>query len=789
MEKTLQKTVQTIEVRGLTKEEVNQRVLEGKINRVEDSRSRSYSDIIKDHVFTYFNFVNLVLFILIVITGEYKNGLFILTIILNSFIGIIQDLKAKKIIDRLTLLVMSEIETLRDEQWVKVKTIDLVQDDLIKLGIGMQVPADSYVVEGYLEVNESILTGESTNIVKNKGDELLAGTIITSGEATAKIIRVGKENYSETILKDAKKYNTAKSMIREDTTRLLKLISIAIVPLGISLYIVQNRFVGLLWQESIVKTVSALVGMIPEGLVVLTSVALTVSVIRLTRRDVLVQDIYSIESLARVDVVCVDKTGTLTEGKMKVKEVIPLEDASYDQINTIMGSYMRIFQEGNDTNEALRAYFPINDKYQEVEVLPFSSDRKYSSIHFEGEGTFLLGAYEFIALNKNEELEEKMKPYIENGNRILVLGHTLEEASNQMTLKDVELLGFIVLEDIIREEAKNIIQYLKAQDVTVKVISGDNPRTVSSIAKQVGIDKAERYVDLSSLHLNDLSVTVENGTVFGRVLPEQKKEMVLALQRQGHTVAMVGDGVNDAPALKLADVGIAMASGSSAAKNSANIILLTNDFGKFPSIINEGRRVINNISRAASMYLVKTVFSILLTLYSIFMVESYVFLPIHLTILSTFAVGIPTLLLQMEPSFERIKGRFYYNALRNAIPSAVTVFLCAILCDILTAPLHLTSERNHALMLILTSYAYLYTLYKVYYPMNKHRLMIILSMAIFFILSIFLLNDLLEIDFHWMDLLILVPGVIIVPLLIALISRIYDWFFRQYRKIRHKVVQ
>lgn len=749
--KTVSKT------KGLTTQEVNQRVLEGKINRVKDTQSRSYLEIIKNHVFTYFNLLHVVLFILVALTKEIQNGLFMIAIVFNALIGIINEIKAKHILDRLTLLVVDEIETNRDDAWIHVRSDDLVLDDVIKLKNGMQIPSDCIVEEGYLEVDESILTGESQSIEKLPNDTLYGASNVVAGEAIARLIHVGKDNYSETILHEAKKYNPARSVIQSDITRFLHIISLIIVPIGILLYYLHNTVMKVLWQESILKTVSAVIGMIPEGLVVLTSVALSVSVVRLSRKNVLVQDLNAIESLARVDVVCVDKTGTLTKGEMNVHDVIPMNQYTVDDIQTIMGNYLRVLDDSNMTSNALKKYFKLIDTYQVKTVEPFSSARKYSSITFN-EGTYRLGAYEYMMQEEKDSEKEIMNSYMGKGNRVITLA------------KDNEVVGFIVLEDVIRDNAKEIMEYLSKQGVQVKVISGDHPKTVSMIANKVGIQNADQYADLSTIHEDDMDDLMQNNTIFGRVLPEQKKQMVLSLQNLGHTVAMVGDGVNDVPAIKLADVGIAMMNGASAAKNSANIILLNSDFGDFPNIVNEGRRVINNISRAASMYLVKTCFSILLSLLVVLLRKPYVFLPIHLTLLSAFAVGIPTLILQLEPSFERIQGRFFYHALRNAIPTAITIFLSSFVLEMLG----FTTNRLYALMIVNSAVAYFYTLYKVYSPMDTLRIGVICLMSVLFFGIIFIFRNFLEIEFQMNDLLYYVIGIVLMPLCISFISYLYD---------------
>ena len=761
---------------GLSEQEVQDRIRRGQINRSAHPMTRTRQEIIKGNVLTYFNLINAVLFTLVLITGKVQNGLFFVTIVFNALIGIAQELKAKQILDQLSILVVQDVEVCRNGCWQTVKADRIVLNDRIRIKNGMQIPADASLVSGYLEVNESMLTGESKSLIKKPGDLLYAGTAVTSGEAEADVIHVGADNFSETILKDAKRYKPAKSMLQKDLNRLLGIVSILIVPTGIGLFLVQYLRVHLTWQQAVLKTVAGMVGMIPEGLVVLTSVALEISIIRLSKTQVLVQDLYSIESLARVDVLCLDKTGTLTQGKMQVQEVVPLNGASLHHIEEVMGSYVRVFAEGNATDNALRDRFPANSQYAESSRLPFSSDRKYAGVTFQEEGTFYLGASSFLFPEGHASLKGALEPFAGAGCRVVVLAHSMAEAADQPNLPaDLEPVALIVLHDLLRPNVQQILQYFYDQGVDLKVISGDDPATVSALAQEAGVHGAEKYVDMSQQRNRDPRTFLEGVSVFGRVLPEQKKEMVKALQKQGHTVAMIGDGVNDVPALKTADVSIAMAAGSAAAKNSANIVLLTSDFGLMPGIVQEGRRVINNISRAASMYLVKTVFSVLLSLYVIFFGKSYPFLPVHLTLISTFCVGIPTFFLQLEPSFERVKGRFFRKAFRNAVPSALMVVLLALLVPQLTVMFQLDGSRENALLVIWTSFIYLYTLYRIYYPPTKLRTWVLRIMSVCMVLSMILFRNMLEVSLAWADLLVLIPVLLVIPILISAFGRAYDW--------------
>ena len=759
---------------GLSSSEAEKRHREGQGNVYPERTTRSVREIIQANTLTYFNLVNTVLFVLVLLTGEYKNGLFFMTIITNACIGITQEIRAKRILDRLSLLVRENIEVCRDDQWTAVPTDALVPGDHVRLRSGQQIPADGVMTDGYLEVNESMLTGESNTIFKRAGDKIYGGTDITSGTGEADLTAVGTACVSETIMADARKYHPAVSTLRQDMEKLIRVVARLIVPVGILLFLMQYKTIGLSWQEATIKTVSAVVGMIPEGLVVLTSIALAVSAVRLSRARALVQDLYSIESLARVDTICLDKTGTLTEGRMKVESIVPLEEIPENRIREIMGSYVRVFADGNMTDRALGACFAKNDIYEATDILPFSSERKYAAVTFGEEGTFYLGAPDFLFPEGRSSFAGLQQELSETGCRVLLLAHSPATECSPGLPADLEPAALIAIKDVLRENVKEILTYFKNQDITLKVISGDDPRTVSALAAEAGVEHADRYADMRENHYRDPAGLAESCAVFGRVLPEQKKAMIQALQAAGHTVAMVGDGVNDVPALKCADVGIAMAAGSSAAKNSANIVLLDSDFAVMPRIVNEGRRVINNIGRSSSMYLVKTFFSLLLSLYVILMQKDYPFLPVQLTIISAFGVGIPTFLLQFESSFERLRGRFFRRAFRAAVPSAMAVLVLTLICDYLRQVFAIPQARYSAVLIILTAYVYIYTLYRVYHPLTKIRAGVLGTMSMMLFLSLLRLDSILEVHLVWRDGLILIPALIGVPVIVASLSRIYD---------------
>lgn len=757
---------------GLTSEEVLSRKEEGLVNTRREKASSSLKTIIRTHALTYFNIVNLCLFGIVFMTGHLHNGLFILTVVFNTLLGISQELKAKKLLAQMSIMIETQIDVKRDGQWTKIRDDEIVIDDLIQLYTGLQIPVDAEILEGTLEINESLLTGESDNVRKTVGEHIYAGTFITSGRVYAKVLRVGDNRSASVIMMDAEKLKKNSSRLRKELDGLIKLISVAIIPTGFYLYLTQIGRSGMSETDAALKTVAAIVGMIPEGLVVLTSAALIVSTIRLSKRMVLVQDLFSVESLARVDTLCLDKTGTLTTGKMRIVKVLMFPQTEKDKVTAVIRSILYNEKDANATSRAMIRYFGQKEIYKKTGVIPFSSDRKYAVYALEGQGTYWLGASQFLFPEGNEAVEQVSKDIAAQGRRMIVLACSKQTEVSEQLPDDLMPEAIMCFSDTLRENAREIMSYFVKQDVTVKVISGDDPATVSAMAVAAGIPDGDKYIDLSK-GSPDFDEAVRNYTVFGRVLPNQKKELVLALQKAGHTVAMTGDGVNDVPALKTADVSVAVASGASAARDSADIVLLDNDFAGMPSIVDEGRRVINNITRASSMYLVKTVFSVLLSIYVIITALPYPFVPIQLTLISTVGVGLPTLLLQLEPSFERVTGRFLQTALRKSIPSAIAVMLTVLFSLLLKKAFSLSEESYSGIVVCLTGFIYLYTLRKVYSPPTFYRTAVLVMMAVILAGAIFVASDILSVKLIWSDFLIIVPGCIILPVLISQIDRFY----------------
>lgn len=717
---------------GLTAAQVQERIEQGLVNTTYKGAERNEKQIIRDNLFTYFNFLNLALFLLVVLTGKIRNGLFIGTVVFNTCVGIFQEIRSYRQLKKMKILVASRVEVMRDSVWVAETADMLVRDDLIRVHTGMQVPADCVIEDGWIEVDESMLTGEADRIIRKEGEQIYCGTAVTSSSCLARIIKVGKQCTTARIIEDAGRLSRARSVLQESLDKMIRIISYVIIPFLILLFAVHVYRLDMSWQDGILKTTAAVIGMIPEGLVMLTSVALAVSAMRLSKRRVLVQDLFSIESLARVDTICLDKTGTLTAGSMSVRKVVQL-DPNFP-VNDWMSSYLHGSMDPNATQKALINFFGDKNVFSKTDELPFSSQRKYAAASFD-RGSLYVGAYQFLFSGGSTLIDPVLKKHMYTGNRAIVAAYSSECTLKKDTLPDdlMPVAVFLISDDL-RSNVQSIMQYLYQQDVDVRIISGDDPTTVSALAQKAGVLHADACVDLSTTDL-DYDELTEKYTVFGRVLPDQKKKLVQALQKKGHTVAMTGDGVNDVPALKCADVSIAMASGTDAARDSSNVVLLDDDFGVIPDIVNEGRRVINNISRASSMYLVKTCFSVFLSLFVIIVGQPYPFVPIHLTLISALGVGIPTFLLQMEPSFEKVRDHFFLESLWKALPSSVTVFICAMITIAVRNRYDLDDEMFNGIFVLITSAVYLVTLWRVYQPATPFRLIVIGVMGIGYIMA------------------------------------------------------
>lgn len=663
------------EFNGLTVAEVNARIEAGKINIADDSSDRTTGKIIRDNLLTYFNLIFLVITVLLCIAGAFRDLTFLPIIIGNILIGIVQELRAKKTLDKMKILNAGHAVVIRDGKRQKVTAEELVIDDLVWLSSGDAICADSVVVSGEITVNESMLTGEADGIVKKENEELLSGSFVVSGEGYARLTRVGNDSYISKLTNEAKalKKGEESEMIRS-INMFVKVIGIIIIPMSVILFVQAFVFRNASFRTSITSMVASIIGLIPEGLYLLTTLALAVSMMKLAKDKVLLHDMKSIESLARVDVLCVDKTGTITKPEMTVTEIVSCDDS----MNEVFTDYVMSSIDNNATAVALKKYLNdnnvMNGKRTASKVYPFNSTVKYGAMAFNGD-YYVLGAPEFIIKTGFNNLKDDISQYTTKGYRVIVLAKAESLTRDGVIDGEILPLGFVVLANEIRDNAVETFTYFKEQGVAIKVISGDNPATVSEVARQAGIENAEKYVDASTLTDNlMISEAIAKYTVFGRVTPKQKQQFVKALKMQGHTVAMTGDGVNDILALKDADCSVAMASGSEATAQAAQIVLLDSDFSRMPEIVLEGRRVVNNVQRSASLFLVKNIFSLLLTIFSTVLMISYPLMPSQVSLISMFTIGIPGFLLALEPNKSRIKGHFLGNVLLKALPAGLTDF-------------------------------------------------------------------------------------------------------------------
>lgn len=727
------------ETLGLTEKEVEIRRDKGLINNQVDMASRSVGEILRSNIFTFFNMINIVMAFFILLVESYRNLFFMGVILSNIVIGIVQELRAKKTVEKLSLIAASKVKVIRDGKQVEIDLWDIVMDDIMCLGSGNQVCSDAQVVEGECEVDESMLTGESDPVLKKAGDTIYSGSFVISGSIMAKVIHVGKDNYANNIVSQAKKLKKVKSELMTSVNFIIKTVSFFIVPIGIMMFYNQIYAVGQPFERAVTSAVGAMVAMIPEGLVLLSSMVFAVSIIRLGKEKTLVQELYCIETLARVDVLCLDKTGTITEGKMEVEEIVPLCFGSYEEA---MEAFIGATQDNNPTFEAMKARFTKGSNWRVLEKIPFTSANKWSLVSFEGKGTYILGAAEFILGEGIAPYEAKLAFYAKKGYRVLLFAHSSNEPIDKKLPKEIEPMAFILISDVVRSDAKQTLQYFKDQGVEIKVISGDNPVTVSNVAKKAGLEKAEDYIDAAVLSTEEeIKEAVEKYTVFGRVTPNQKLELVKALRGQGHTVAMTGDGVNDVLAFKEADCSIAMESGSDVARKTAQLVLLDSNFSAMPKIVAEGRRSINNIQRTASLFLAKTVYSFLLALIFMIIHAAYPFQPIQSTFVSSIAVGIPSFLLAMEPNFSRVKGNFLKNVFATALPGGLLVVINVVCVTAISSTMGYTIGESTTMSVYVTSIASMMVLYHVCMPMNKTRGIMFVGLVMLFLLGITITKD------------------------------------------------
>ena len=719
---------------GLNDEQIRQRKEQGLVNYDTTVPTKSIKTIITSNLFTIFNLMNLLLALAVFLVKEYRNMLFIIIVVINTAISTIQEIHSKRVIDKLSLISSTKVTSIRNGKQESIGINEIVLDDILEFQTGNQIVTDCVLVDGEIEVNESFITGEPNSIVKRIGDNILSGSYVVSGKCIARVEHVGEENLTSKITKETRYIKKVKSEIMTSLNQIIKTVSVIIIPVGALLFFNQLTLDGGILKDAVVHTVAAIIGMIPEGLVLLTSTVLAVSVIRLSKSKVLVQELFCIETLARVDTLCLDKTGTITEGKMKVDDIVGVNETE-ENIKEILHAIGKASEDSNSTIEAIRnkvRKVKETENWKVKQKVAFSSEKKWSGIEFEEKGSYIIGAPEFILKEKIEEYREQLKQYSDDY-RVILLAHSKESFKEKELPENIEILGFVLITDRIRKNAKSTLKYFKEQGVDIRIISGDNPKTVSNVAKISGVEGYEKYIDCTTLkNEEELEEAVKKYKIFGRVSPLQKKQIIVTLKKLGNTVAMTGDGVNDIIALKEADCSIAMASGSDASRNVSQLVLLDSNFEAMPKIVAEGRRTINNLERSASLFLSKTIFSTMLAIIFVFINAKYPFMPIQLSLISLVCIGIPSFILALEPNKERVKGKFIGNVISKSIPAGITVVLNIIIVLIINSIYGLPENIYSTICIILTVLTGFMLLLKISRPLNLLRgSLILILIAIF----------------------------------------------------------
>lgn len=787
---------------GLTSEQVDRRIKDGLINHVNKKYSKSYLSIFVGNICTFFNLLGLIVAIaLATINTKISDYFFVIIYLANIAIGIIQEIRAKHCIEKLSIMSDKKIKVIRNSEQVEIFPREIVLDDVVYLGLGSQIPCDGTVLEGEIEVNESLLTGESVPVKKRAGDPLFAGSFIISGTCYIQATKVGKDNYVETLSAKAKKYKKPRSELIGSIHLFIKIISCIIVPIA-TISMIKALSGGLTrenYEIAVGGTSHIVLGMIPSGMILLTSLALAVGVIKLATHKTLVQDLYSLEMLARVDTICFDKTGTITDGNMSVKEIVEIENSEY-KINELMSSMLGALKDENQTATALKNYFGQDSIFKETFVLPFNSARKLSAVAFEKLGTFAFGAPEFVlSPDIFKTVQEKVNEYTLKGMRVLVLAKSDSTLTENIVPTDFKPIALLIIEDHVREDAIQTIKWFKENNVAIKVISGDNPITVSEVSKRVGIQGAENYVSLENLTDEQVYEIADKYTVFGRVSPDQKAILVKALRDAGHVTAMTGDGVNDILALKEADCAITVASGSDAARNVSHIVLLDNNFNSMPKVVHEGRRVINNVKSSASLFIMKTLFNMIMALIVLLApgFPTSPFDPSHTILLEVFVIGLPSFFLSMQENDALVEGKFFSYVLVKSLPSALLMLLSTFIVHwfALAHGGSIMDEPYKSMAVYVFTFAGVISLFLICAPFNKLRavifgantvaIMVAISIAIFFGFDFLGLSALTPLSENW-KLLLIVLGIMVVdipllPLIQLLCKKI------KLPEIKHKV--
>lgn len=736
---------------GLTSEQVKLRKKENLVYTDKTPRTKTIPEIILRNLITPFNILNTFLALAVLFSGSFKNLLFMGVVICNTFISIIQEIHAKRQIDKLSLLATSKALVVRDGKIQKVSIYDLVLDDIVRFDRGDQVVVDSIIKKGEVEVNESIITGEVEPVYKEEKDMILSGSFISSGTCYAKVEHVGMDNYTSKIASDTKFVKKVRSEIMQTLNKVIKVVSIIILPLGMLLFFKQYSLHHSL-NQAILNTVAAVVGMIPEGLVLLTSTVLAVGVAKLTRYKILVEQLYGLETLARVDTICLDKTGTLTEGDMVITGLVPYQSHNQKEMKTLLTLLATNFEDSNATMAAIKKTYPERLEKEILYQVPFTSKRKWSGVTFQNQ-SILLGALEFLIKDIPSDMKEMVNT-LSQDSRVVVLATSKQSLEDRKLPQQIEVIGFIQIQDHIRKEAKQTLTYFKNEGVDIKIISGDHVKTVTSVASKVGITDL-KAVDATTLKdYESIKKAVEEYQIFGRVTPEQKRDMVKALRENGHVVAMTGDGVNDVLALKEADCSIAVASGSDAARNVSEMVLLDSNFDRLPKILKEGRQIINNIERSATLFLVKTIYATLLAICFLFISLPYPFVPIQLTLISVTTIGIPSFILALEPNEKRVKKHFFFNIISKSIPTAVTIVESILMVLLCGSIFHFTKGQLSTICVLTMGFISFILLFRLCYPLNLLRGTLFGSMLVIFLIGAIGLNELFSLSFLPFDRLI-----------------------------------
>ena len=762
-------------LKGLTSEEVKERIEKGQVNSSNTNNLKSNWQIVRDNVCTLFNLFNLIIAIALACVHAYTNMVFILIIIVNVLIGIIQEIHGKNLVKQLSILTTAKTKVIRDGEEKELNINEIVVDDVILLAQGDQIPSDAFVIDGEVEVNEALLTGESDTILKKKEDKLLSGSYVVSGKCYAKIEKVGDDNFANQIINATKKHKKVNSELLNSMKKVTNFTSFVIIPAGVILFVQAYVFREVDLQQSVIATAAALLGMLPKGFVLLTSISLETGVIKLAKKQVLVQDLYSVETLAHIDTLCLDKTGTITEGKMKVIDVEKYnEDVLPDTLENIMNSYVNLTDDSNSTFNALKNHFKGESKYEKVSDISFSSERKWSSVTFKDLGTIIVGAPERLAAMANVELPKSIVEAQEDGKRALCIGYTKEAVSVEQIPK-ISLVAGIIMADPLRKNAKEMLGYFKTQSVDIKIISGDNPITVSTIAKRAGLEDYESYIDLSTIKSDaEIVDIVDKYSIFARVLPQQKSIIVKALQAKGHSVAMTGDGVNDVIALRESDLSITLPEANDAAKQVSQIVLLNQDFSVLKDVLMEGRRVVNNLTSVARIFFIKTIYSVLLSLFCIVTNTAFPFIPIQITLIDLVIEAYTSFFISFEPNSKPVKGVFLHTVLRNAAPFAIVIVLNIIFLTYMGPVLGIAEGPLVTIMYLLIGFVSIMAVLEVCIPFNKLHAFLFSTTFVGFFVAVYLFRSILHVsDISMNELGIFVIFALISAIVLTIKQKIY----------------